>query len=85
MLVLVELPGVAKENVHLEVADGRLELSAERGKTTYRKEVELPENCSAERMSWDCSNGILQVRFRSGRVCDRQCHARCGCGCRCLV
>ena len=46
MLVLVELPGVAKENVHLKVADGRLELSADRGKTTYRKEVDLPENCS---------------------------------------
>jgi len=63
VLVLIELPGVAKENVKLRAADGRLELSAERGKTTYRKEVDLPENCSAEHMSWECSNGILQVRF----------------------
>ena len=63
VLVLVELPGVAKENVTLNVADGRLELSAERGKTTYRKEVDLPKDCSAEHMSWECSNGILQVRF----------------------
>jgi HSP20 family protein len=63
VLVLVELPGVAKENVDLKVADGRLELSAQRGKTTYRKEVELPENCSAERMNWECSNGILKIRF----------------------
>ena len=63
VLVLVELPGVAKENVKLKVADGRLELSAERGKTTYRKEVDLPKDCSAEHMSWECSNGILQVRF----------------------
>jgi HSP20 family protein len=63
VLVLVELPGVAKENVNLQLADGRLELSAERGKTTYRKEVDLPEGCSAEHMSWECSNGILQVRF----------------------
>ncbi|MCG2684106.1 MAG: Hsp20/alpha crystallin family protein [Planctomycetales bacterium] len=63
VLVLVELPGVAKENVDLKTNDGRLELSAKRGKTTYRKEVELPENCSAERMNWECSNGILQVKF----------------------
>ena len=63
MLVLVELPGVAKENVELKVADGRLELSAQRGKTTYRKEIDLPEDCSAEQMNWDCSNGILKVRF----------------------
>jgi len=63
VLVLVELPGVAKENVDLKADDGRLELSAKRGKTTYRKEVELPENCSAEHMNWECSNGILQVKF----------------------
>jgi HSP20 family protein len=63
VLVLVELPGVAKEKVNLKVADGRLELSAERGKTTYRKEVDLPQDCSAEHMRWECSNGILQVRF----------------------
>ena len=63
VLVLVELPGVAKESVKLDVADSRLSLLAERGKTTYRKEVDLPKGCSAERMSWDCSNGILQARF----------------------
>jgi len=63
VLVLAELPGVAKENVKLSVADGRLLLLAERGKTTYRKEVELPNGCSTEHMSWECSNGILQARF----------------------
>lgn len=43
VLVLIELPGVAKENVDLKVADGRLVLSAQRGKTTYRKEADAPE------------------------------------------
>ena len=63
VLILIELPGVARENIHLSVADGRLELSAERGKTVYRKEIDLPQPCSAEHMSWESSNGILQVRF----------------------
>jgi HSP20 family protein len=63
VLVLVELPGVAKENVTLKLADGRLGLSATRGKTTYRKEIDLPTGCEAEHMSWECSNGILQARF----------------------
>jgi HSP20 family protein len=63
VLVLVELPGVAKENVEVKMPNGRLELSAQRGKTTFRKEVELPEKCSAQRMNWECSNGILKVRF----------------------
>jgi HSP20 family protein len=64
VLVLVELPGVAKESVSLEVADRLLKLSAQRGKTSYRKQVDLPEGCSQETMHWECSNGILQVRFR---------------------
>ena len=63
VLVLVELPGVAKENVKLKVEDRRLWLLAERGKTIYRKEIDLPEDCSVEHMNWDCSNGILKVRF----------------------
>jgi HSP20 family protein len=63
VLVLVELPGVAKENVNLTVADGRMELAAERGKTSYRKDVDLPKGCTAENMHWECSHGILQVRF----------------------
>jgi HSP20 family protein len=63
VLVLIELPGVAKENVELKVAEGRLSLLAERGKTTYRKEVDLPKGCSANHWSWECSNGILQARF----------------------
>jgi HSP20 family protein len=63
VLVLVELPGVAKEDVALQVSGDQLDLSAVRGKTTYSKHVDLPKNCSAERMNWECSNGILQVRF----------------------
>jgi HSP20 family protein len=63
ILVLIELPGVAKESVKLKLADGCLELSAERGKTAYRKDIELPKGCVEKKMSWECSNGILQVRF----------------------
>jgi len=63
VLVVVELPGVAKENVDVKVADGHFNLCAHRGKTTYRKEFDLPENCSAQHMSWECNNGILKVKF----------------------
>jgi HSP20 family protein len=63
VLILVELPGVVKENISLEVKDGQVQLSAKRGNTTYGKEFALPDGCLAEKMSWECSNGILQVRF----------------------
>jgi len=64
LLVLVELPGVDKDNVTLELAEDRLNLSARLGKTNYRKEITLPERFSEENMHWDCKNGILQVRFK---------------------
>lgn len=64
VLVLVELPGVAKEDVTLELADDRLNVSAQRGKTSYRKEITLPEQFSEENMHWDCKNGILQIRLQ---------------------
>jgi HSP20 family protein len=63
VLVLVELPGVARENVTLELAEDRLSLSAQRGQTSYRKEITLPGKFSEEAMHWDCHNGILQVRL----------------------
>lgn len=63
LLVLVELPGVDKENVTLKLADDRLNLSAHRGKTNYRKDITLPQRFSEENMQWECKNGILQIRF----------------------
>jgi HSP20 family protein len=63
VLVLMELPGVGKDDVHLTSTDGRLDVSARRGNVTYRTQVKLPDNCAAEQMSWECHNGILQARF----------------------
>jgi len=63
VLVLVELPGVAREDVALQLAEDRLSLSAQRGQTSYRKEITLPGKFSEEAMHWDCHNGILQVRL----------------------
>jgi HSP20 family protein len=63
VLVLVELPGVAKENIELKPEDGQIALSASRGKTTYRKKIDLPKGCSTEQMKWECHNGILKIRL----------------------
>ena len=63
VLVLAEIPGASKENVKLDLAGDRLNLSARRGDTKYRKEIVLPECFSEERMTWECNNGILKVRF----------------------
>ncbi len=63
VLVLAEIPGASKENVSLDLDGDRLNLSAQRGETKYLKEIVLPESFSDEKMTWECNNGILKVRF----------------------
>ena len=43
--------------------DDIVTIVAERGDNKYRREVLLPAAFPAERMSWKCRNGVLEVRF----------------------
>ncbi|MGD0517277.1 MAG: Hsp20/alpha crystallin family protein [Thermoguttaceae bacterium] len=63
VLVLVEIPGISKKDIKLELHDDRLTLTAGRGEKEYWKEVTLPGNFSPEKMHWDCTNGILKIRL----------------------
>ena len=63
VLVLVEIPGVSKKDVQLELAGDRLTIRAQRGEKRYRKEVGLPDSFSEENMRWECTNGILKIRL----------------------
>lgn len=64
VLVVAEMPGVAEEDVHLELADDILTLNAAHGIKKYRKEVLLPAAFPTEHMTHSCRNGVLEVRFR---------------------
>jgi HSP20 family protein len=63
VLVVAEMPGVAEEDVHLELKDDILVLVAVKGEKKYRKEVLLPASFSVEKMSFVCRNGVLEVRL----------------------
>lgn len=63
VLVVAELPGIAAENLQLELKDDILTISAVKGDKKYRKEVLLPAVFTQENMSHSCRNGILEVRF----------------------
>jgi HSP20 family protein len=63
VLVLVEIPGVSKKDVQLDLRKDRLILRARRREKSYRKEVALPGEFSADKMHWDCANGILKIRL----------------------
>lgn len=64
LLVLVELPGVDKEDVTLTLDGDRLKVAAKRGKVAYGKEVQLPRSFAQEQMCWECKNGILQIQLK---------------------
>lgn len=61
--VLAELPGIAKEDVRIELKDDVLTIAAEHGDKKYRKEVLLPRSVSREKMQVSCNNGVLEIKF----------------------
>ncbi len=63
VLVVAELPGVGEDDLHLELHDDILTISAERGRKKYRKEVLLPAAFSSAQMKHTCRNGVLEIEF----------------------
>jgi len=63
VLVVAEMPGVAEEDVQLELQDDILTVVAAKGEKKYRKEVLLPASFSAKKMTYTCGNGVLEVRL----------------------
>ncbi len=62
--VLAELPGIAKQDVRIDLKDDVLTIAAERGDKKYRKEVLLPRSVSKQKMQVSCNNGVLEIKFR---------------------
>jgi HSP20 family protein len=63
VLVLVEIPGISKKDVKLELNGNRLTLNAQRREKGYWKDITLPGKFSPEKMHWECTNGILKIRL----------------------
>lgn len=61
VLVVVELPGVDKSDIHLAVKDGLLVLKAQNKERKYSKEISLPVLVDSESLSFSYKNGILEV------------------------
>lgn len=63
ILIVAEVPGIAQEDVRLELRDDILTLAAERGEKKYRKEMLLPASFSSDKMSFTCRGGIVEIRL----------------------
>ncbi len=64
LVVIVELPGVEEDDIHLEVKDDILDLAAETKHTKYSKEILLPSPVDAGAMESTYKNGILEITFK---------------------
>ena len=62
LLVMAELPGIAKEDVKIEIKEDVLLISAARGDRKYRKEVLLPRDVTRGKLQVSCKNGILEIK-----------------------
>jgi HSP20 family protein len=63
IVIVAELPGVAEDEVHIEVQDDILSLETT-GQRKYAKEILLPEPVDAETLQKAYKNGILELRLR---------------------
>ena len=59
--VIVELPGVEKENIKLSGTKDKLTISVNSPRRKYFKEVELPAKVDSKKMTSKYKNGVLDI------------------------
>jgi HSP20 family protein len=59
--VYAEMPGINREDIHLDLKDDILDIRAESGKRKYHKEVLLPAPVDPKTMTFRYNNGILEI------------------------
>lgn len=64
LVIIAELPGVEANDIHVEVKEDILALTAEGKDRKYSKEVLLPSPVDADTMVSSYKNGILEIKLR---------------------
>ena len=64
VLIVAEMPGVADEDIHLDLNGDILVLHAENGSKKYHKEIVLPRSYDSKSIERSCNNGILEVKLK---------------------
>lgn len=61
--VIVEMPGVKKENIKINAYDGTVEIRTDDSQRKYHQKINLPEEADIETARSAYNNGILEVTF----------------------
>ena len=62
--IVVELPGVNKENIKVNAYEGSAEVVAEAQDRKYRRVVDIPADTDAESVKSTFKNGLLEIVFK---------------------
>ncbi len=63
IVVVIEIPGVEKDEVKLQATDRVLKISVDAAKRKYYKDFELPHMVDPRKSKALYKNGVLEVRF----------------------
>src|SRR3954451_3501612 len=61
--VVLEMPGVKKEDIKVNAFDGEVEVIADNPQRRYHKNIEIPQEADIETARSTYNNGILEVTF----------------------
>jgi HSP20 family protein len=62
--VVVEMPGISKDNIRINVYDGTLEVKSEDPQRKYHRSIEIPPETDIETAKSTYNNGILEITFK---------------------
>ena len=62
--VVVEMPGVSKENIKVNVYDNSLEVTTTGTERKYHEVIEIPPETDIETVTSTYKNGILEITFK---------------------
>ena len=61
--VVVEMPGISKDSIRINVYDGILEVKSEDPQRKYHRSIEIPTETDIETAKSTYNNGILEITF----------------------
>ncbi len=70
--VVVEMPGIAKEDIKINAYDGSAEIIAGKGARKYKRVVELPPAADIETARSAFNNGLLEITFDKKKKPERK-------------
>jgi len=65
--ITAEMPGITKQDIKLEVADGLVTIHAEKGDKKYHTEIPVQDELDSESAKATYTNGILELKIKSKR------------------